>query len=117
MKAIEGLLLVMLLALAACSGDLSEVDTNSGGTLDCPSDTVLYASIDPVPSASTPTPSEALGLVGDEFLPPGTPDVESQNEQEAVFLFRDTDGNRVGRVIVAERGGTGWLPQATERCG
>jgi hypothetical protein len=108
---------VAAVVMSACSAQVSEVRTNSGGTLDCPSETILYAAINPVPDAAASSPGEALALLGDDFTPPGVPVAESEGAQQTVFLYRDSDGHRQGRVIVVRGDSDGWLPQATERCG
>jgi hypothetical protein len=115
-KTMYGIAVMVAMATASCSAGLSEVQTNSGGTLDCPSDSVRYAAIDPVPSAAAASPAEALAVLGDDLVPPGISEVESETAHGVVYLDRDTDGNRLGRVIVEEREGTGWLPVGTERC-
>jgi hypothetical protein len=56
-------------------------------------------------------------LLGDDLVPPGTPEMESESPNEAVFVYRDADGYRRGRAIVEQRDGAGWLPTQTERCG
>ena len=50
-------------------------------------------------------------------MPPGTPEMESESRSEVVFVYRDDDGYRRGRVIIEQREGTGWLLRQTERCG
>lgn len=109
--------IVIVVVGSSCSPRVSEVRTNSGGTLDCRSDTVLYAAIDPVPEAAVPSPADALALLGDDLVPPGTPEMESESSAEIAFVYRDSDGRRLGRVIVERQGGSGWLPTRTERCG
>jgi hypothetical protein len=47
-----GLAIVVLVVAASCATQVSEVRTNSGGALDCSSDTILYAAINPVPDAA-----------------------------------------------------------------
>jgi hypothetical protein len=112
--------LVALLALGSCGDSIREVQTNGGGTLDCPSDTVLYAVVDPTPEAGEPTPAEALAALtsaSDPPVPSGRPEVASESDDEVVYLFTDSDGHRVGRVIVRRPLETGWSVVATERCG
>jgi hypothetical protein len=114
---LAGSILAVVTALSACGSQLSEVQTNSGGILDCSSDTVSYAMIEPVPEAGSSAPDGALAGLGDDLVPPGTPQVESQSLREVVFVYTDPDGHRLGRVIVGRPYDTGWLPTQVERCG
>ena len=76
--------------------------TNSGGTLDCPSRTNPYAAINPVPAAAVSSPTAALTLPGDDLVPPGMPEMESESPTGVVFVYRDADGRRRGRVIIEQ---------------
>lgn len=108
-----------LLAAGACgSGGRTEVSTNNGGVLDCTSKTVDYAHFDYGPDAAgSATPAGSIAaLTPDVGLPPGTPRVETEGSDAAVFVYTDDAGNRVGRAQ-AERLNNGWVVQWTERCG
>ena len=59
---ILGLAIMVAVVASSCSTQVHEVRTNSGGVVDCPSDTVLYAAIDPVPDAAVSAPADALVL-------------------------------------------------------
>jgi hypothetical protein len=115
-----GVALAALLVLGSCGDSIREVPTNGGGILDCPSDTVLYAVVDPTPEAGAPTPAEALAALTSASVPPvpsGIPEVASESDHEVAYLFTNSDGHRVGRVIVRRPFEAGWSVVATERCG
>lgn len=109
------LAVALVLVMAACGpGERSEVVTNSGGILDCPSDAIQYTylSMDTSqPGGETPVGSlQQIGV--DSGLPEGTP----REESPGMLVFEDSSGNRVGRVET-NRFDTGWFVESTERCG
>jgi hypothetical protein len=110
-----------MLVVAACGGssdgNLTQVRSNSGGFLDCSSETVQYSIFEPaVTAGGSSTPSDVLSLLTpDQGLPPGTPTIESETGAEVVFLFTDGDGHRLGRAVVGQLD-TGWFILRTERC-
>ncbi len=110
---------VLALLLGACGvGSRPEVQTNSGGVLDCPSSTILYAMVDSdisQPGAASPLDAAAAGI-GSEFMPEGIPSLESESANQAIALVVDFEGNRVGRVLLV-RHESGWHLQSTEACG
>ena len=114
--------IVAVLALATllvgCGSERWEVLTNSGGVLDCPSDTILYVMMDgAIHSAGAATAAEGLDRIGeDSGRPTGNPAVEVSAGDFVIFAFLDDSGNRVGRVMVRLHLG-GWFVQWTERCG
>jgi len=114
-----GVVLAALLLLGSCGDSIREVPTNGGGILDCTSDTVLYAVIDPTPEAGAATPAEALAVLDPASapVPSGRPEVASESDREVVYIFTNSDGHRVGRVIVRRPFEAGWSVVATERCG
>lgn len=108
---------IVLTAFSACGDARSEVVTNNGGVLDCPSLAIEYAHFDRSPEApgsSTPTRAAAL-LTPDLGLPPGTPTMESEGPASVVFIYTDGEGNRLGRVFVSNHD-TGWFVDEVERC-
>lgn len=110
-------LAVATLAPACSSPEHREVQMNSGGILDCPSDAGWYAAVSPnigVPGASSP--AAALAEPGSELAAPGEPRVESETSARVVFVYVDADGHRTGRVIVEQISGTGWYLTSVERC-
>ena len=121
MKLVRAFLAVALL-IAGC-GDaspdvLSEVQA-ARGFLDCPSDLVQYSTADlDVNAAGSATANAALDLLTPDLgLPPGVASVETQGGNEVVYLFSDSDGHRLGRVVVSRPGSGGWFVMSTERCG
>jgi hypothetical protein len=96
----------------------TEVRTNSGGVLDCPSDTVEYSHFDYGPDAQgSATAIGALRvLTPDLGLPLGAPLVETEEDDTTTFVFTDDDGNRLGRASAVQMDG-GWVVEETERCG
>ena len=111
-------IVLLLAAIAACSGEVREIATNSGGVLDCDSDTVLYVMMDAaIHTGGAASAEDALEEIGDvSGRPPGEPTAERSGEQSVVFTFRDSDGRRTGRAMVEKYSG-GWFVQSTERCG
>ena len=118
MRNLIGLVLGVVMLSAACgSTEVREVVTNSGGVLDCASDSIQYTMVDSDvsrPGAASPVDAAAV-FVGGEFTPDGTPEVESEAGSRAVVLVRDGDGNRVGRVLMI-RHPSGWHVNAIEGC-
>jgi hypothetical protein len=108
---------MLSIALSACGGAISEVRTNSGGVLDCPSDTVRYTVIDPAPGNAAPTPDDARSRLAEALVPPGTPQLGSESPVRAVYVYIDEDEHRVGRVIVHNRSDDKWFATEIERCG
>jgi hypothetical protein len=118
-RSLSAVAVVALVALvSACGSARSEVRTSNGGLLDCPSETIEYAVFDrSFDAPGSPLPDGALAILSwDLGEPPGNPHVESETDNEAVFVYTDADGSRVGRVAVV-RPETGWFIQWTERCG
>ena len=109
---------LLVSVLSACSGEFREVVTNSGGVLDCNSDTVLYVAMDAaIHTGGAANAEDAIEQIGEvSGRPPGEPTVERVGEQSAVYTFRDNDGRRTGRAMVEKHSG-GWFVQSTERCG
>lgn len=113
---------VAMLVVAAYGGssteNLTQIRSNSGGLLDCSSETVQYSIFEPaVTAGGSSTPTDVLSLLTPDLgLPPGTPQLESETGTEAVFLFTDTEGHRLGRAVVGQLD-TGWFILRTERCG
>lgn len=106
-----------VLTTACSSPDPHEVQTNSGGILDCRSDTVWYAAVSPnlgTPGAATP--DGALSAPGSELAPPGEPTVESEATTRVVFVYLDAGGHRTGRVTVDRISNAGWYLTHVERC-
>ncbi len=119
MRRIGSSAVVVALLLSACGpSSRLEVETNSGGVLDCPSETILYAMVDgdlSKPGATTPLEA-AAAWIGGEFLPDGIPSIESESGNRAIVVIVDFDGNRVGRVLMVHHE-TGWFVQSTAACG
>jgi len=111
--------MIALIALAGgCGGaERSEVRTNSGFILDCPSDTVLYFGITPTVEGGAATPDDALARVTGDPLPPGAPEVEFGTPGQVVYVFTDSEGHRLGRVIIGQPFDTRWSALQAERCG
>lgn len=110
---------VVAVLLSACGpGARSEVRTNSGGSLDCPSQTILYAMLDS--DVSQPGASSSLEaatkMIGSEFLPDGVPRLESPAGDGGAVVVVDEAGNRVGRVL-AVHFDSGWHIKSLESCG
>ena len=83
------LAVALVLVMAACGpGERSEVVTNSGGILDCPSDVIQYTylSMDTSqPGGETPVGSlQQIGV--DSGLPEGTP----REESPGMLVFEDS---------------------------
>ena len=95
-------LLAILLITAACGpAARMEVGTNSGGLLDCPSETVEYAVFDYGADATgSATPVGALAIE----LPTGIPQAVSEGDEAVVFEVIDESDNRVGRAMVIRLG-------------
>ena len=112
------ILLVLGLLAAGCGpSPRSEVRTNSGGILDCPTDTILYAMFDSdvtSPGESTPI-AAAAEFIDSEVLKDGLPRLEGEPDGRAAVSIVDFEGNRVGRALVVEHE-SGWHVQATESC-
>lgn len=115
-------LLAVGLLVVGCSDappdEVSEVQTRNG-LLDCPSDLVQYSVTDlDVDALGSPTPDAALALLTPDLgLPTGVASVESEDVDDVVFVFTDSEGHRRGRVVVSRPGSGGWFVMATERCG
>lgn len=111
--------LVALIGSAGCgsTAERSEVRTNSGGELDCPSDNVWYFFITPSPDGGAPTPGDALAQLTGDLRPPGAPQVESETSGEFIYVFVDPEGNRLGRVLIGQPDDSYWSALQTERCG
>ena len=91
--------------------------TNSGGILDCPNETILYAMFDAdvsQPGESTPI-AAAAEFIDSEFLKDGLPRLEGEPGGSAAVSIVDWEGNRVGRALVVEHD-NGWHVRATESC-
>lgn len=115
---LAGVLVALAASVSGCGGaERSAVRTNSGGTLDCPSDTVAYFSITPSLEGGAATPDGALALLEGDPLPPGTAQVESEGTSEVVYVYTDSEGHRLGRVMVGQPYDTDWSALQTERCG
>ena len=116
-RLLAGVLLIVSLSLSGCGqGKRSEVRTNNGGILDCPSATIEYASYSYGDDAGSPTPEEAISLVESEpTFPSGTPQIETEQDNSVVYVFTD-GGNRLGRALLVELN-NGWVVEWTERCG
>jgi hypothetical protein len=115
-----GAILAMLVAAGSCGGSIREVRTNSGGILDCRSETVAYVFLDSSPEAGSAVPADALAVLAPDSVPPvppGTPEVESASDLKVIYLYTDSEGRRVGRVVVEKPFGAGWSVTRTERCG
>lgn len=99
-------------------GDLRiEVSTPSGRTLDCPSDLIASGVFDLMADAvGSVTPQAALDRFQQVEHFPGEATVEDESTDEVVFVFTDTDGNRLGRVFVGLTD-SGWFALREERCG
>lgn len=112
------LLAVFVLVGACSSGTRAEVPTNSGGVLDCTSQTIDYAHFDYGPDAAgSATPADALTvLTSGTGLPPGAPRVETEDGDTTVFVYTDDAGDRLGRASVDRLQG-GWVVMWTEHCG
>lgn len=112
------ILLVLGLFVAGCGPNpRSEVRTNSGGILDCPTDTILYAMFNnDVPGPGEPTPIAAAAVfIDSEWLKDGLPRLEGEPDGTAAVSIVDWEGNRVGRALVVEHD-SGWHVQAIESC-
>jgi hypothetical protein len=112
------ILLVLGLLTAGCApSSRSEVRTNSGGILDCPSDTILYAMFDGgVTGPGEPSPiAAAAKFIDGEWLKDGLPRLENESNGTAAVTIVDWEGNRVGRALVVEHD-SGWHVRATESC-
>lgn len=111
------LLALGLLATGCGPSPRSEVQTNSGGILDCPTDTILYAMFDSdvtQPGEASPI-AAAAEYIDSEWLKDGLPRLEGDAEGRAAVTIVDWEGNRVGRALVVEHD-SGWHVQATESC-
>ncbi|MCP3996518.1 MAG: hypothetical protein GY722_15900 [bacterium] len=111
------LLVLGLLATGCGPSPRSEVRTNSGGVLDCPTDTILYAKFNSdVTQPGEPSPiAAAAELIDSEWLKDGLPRLEAEPDGTAAVSIVDWEGNRVGRALVVEHD-SGWYVQATESC-
>lgn len=119
MRVRASIALAVALAATSCgAGPRSEVVTNNGGVLDCPSDTIEYFHFDRSFEASgAPTSAAAIeSLTPDLGLPPGTPTAEIEEPSATVFVYTDSEGSRLGRVFVSKPE-TGWFIERIERCG
>lgn len=116
-RIITVILVTAFLGTACSSPELREVQTNTGGVLDCPADTVWHASVSPnLGSPGAAQPAGALPEAGSELAPPGEPQLESETPAKAVFVYVDADRHRTGRVTVEQISGTGWYLTSAERC-
>ena len=115
--ALTGAIVALMTLANACGSTRTEVQTNNGGILDCPSETIEYAVFDrSLEAPGSQLPSDALAILSwDLGTPPGDPQVESEIDDEVVFVYTDAEGNRVGRAVVI-RPEAGWFIQETERC-
>lgn len=110
-----------VVALAAvvstCGATRTEVRTNSGGILDCRSETVEYEVFDrSLEARGSPSPEGMLAALSwDLGEHPGELRVESESNDEVAFVYIGADGSRLGRVVVV-RVDTGWFIQRTEHC-
>ena len=112
-RAVPALLAILLITAACSPAARMEVATNSGGLLDCPSESVVYAVYDYGADASgSPTPAVAVAIEFDA----GVPQSESEGDEAVVFEVTDDDNHRVGRAMVI-RLDNGWVVRWTERCG
>lgn len=112
-----GVIAALAASVSGCGRGLSEVQTNSGGLLDCPSDTVLYFNVTPTVAGGSSTADGALTTLVGNPLPPGTPQLESARPGEVVYVYTDSEGHRLGRVILRQPHDADWSVLQTERCG
>ena len=111
--------LALLLSACGNSGDGTLVHVQGyDGVMDCPSDLYERSVADISETASgSATAEEALQLLTPDLgLPPGSPKVDSDAADTVTYLFADSNGLRLGRVVVT-RGTGGWFVTTTERCG
>ena len=105
----------------AATEDRVAVTTLSGHTLDCPGEEWDYW------AEGGPQIEEAIGAssaqealeqqLGDLDRPPGEPTVEEASPTEAVYLFLDDAGNRLGVVGMRLYPDRGWFVVLMEKCG
>ena len=104
----------------AATEDRVQVTTLSGHTLDCPGEEWAYLAeggpqIEEAIGAASA--QEALEQLRDDLRPPGEPTVEEASPTEAVYLFLDDAGNRLGVVGMRLYPGRGWFVVLSEKCG
>ena len=100
--------------------DRVEVTTLSGHTLDCPGEEWAYLAgggPDIEEAIGPASAQEALEQLSDLDRPPGEPIVEEASPTEAVYLFLDDAGNRLGVVGMRLYPGRGWFVVLMEKCG
>jgi hypothetical protein len=103
----------LVLILSACAPSHTEVPAAPGRALDCPVETIettLFGTHPEAPGSSTP--SGALVILSWDF---GMPQPESETDNEVVFVYRDSDGDRVASATVA-RSGAAWFIQQIDQC-
>lgn len=109
--------MVALVGTGCVGGIRSAVPTPSGRTLDCPSELIAFSTGDLLAEAQGwSTAQGAVDAYTQIDRPPGEPSLEEETAEEAIFVFTDDGGNRVGRFFVSLTG-TGWFVLETEQCG
>ena len=103
----------------AATEDRVEVTTLSGHTLDCPGEEWSWFEGGPdiEEAIGASSAQEALEQLSDYARPPGEPTVEEASPTEAVFLFLDDAGNRLGLVGMRLYPDRGWFVVLMEKCG
>ena len=117
-----GIVVLMLCgAIGACSSSGGGLVAVQGalGVMDCPSDLhhTSYAAITADAVGSETADAALARLTTDLGLPPGVPGWESSSgtADRVVYLFRDSEGHRLGRAEVV-LSPNGWFVVMTERC-
>jgi hypothetical protein len=110
--------LFVLLLLGGCSigSSRQEVSTPFGYKLDCYTESITSASGQIMPgTVGSESAQQAIDTFNGDARPPGEPSVEAQADGKVVYVFTDEDGNRLGRLFVAETD-QGWFVFQMERC-
>ena len=95
-----------------------EVRAPSGHILDCVSEQWQRSDAEIAGDAEGANTAELAlsAFTSNQGRPPGTPRVESRSDEQVVFLFEDSDGQRLGWVGVIQTE-NGWFIMWTEQCG
>jgi hypothetical protein len=112
------LLVVLAVVLVGCSTGSArhEVSTPLGYTLDCFTESIDSRAGQVMPgTVGADSAERAIEVFQGDARPPGEPSIEAAATGKVVFVFNDEDGNRLGRLFVAETD-QGWFVFQMERC-
>lgn len=109
----SAVIVASVMMVSACAPSHTRTHTAPGAALDCPNGTIETSLFGPNPEApGSPTARDALVILSWDL---GMPQHESKTDDAVAFVYRDADGDRRGRVVIA-RTDTGWFIQRAEWC-